>query len=139
MVPVCPSPPGGSGRPHLDDRADLENLLGFATTMAVHLLQQRQAERHSPATLALQVVDPPMVEALALHQHTDAKKISTSVLLQALKHPLQTKSPGLLVKIKALWLSCYSLESSSSQICGFYMLVLFKRGCCIVKSDFPRL
>lgn len=59
-------------RSQLDDRTDLENLIGFAAPIAVRLLQLRQAARNAPKTLASQVVDPLMVKVLALHQNTDA-------------------------------------------------------------------
>lgn len=63
-------------RSQLDDRADLENLLGFAAPVAVRLLQLRQAARHAPDIPAKQGVEPLMVEVLARHQHTDANSMS---------------------------------------------------------------
>jgi hypothetical protein len=63
-------------RSQLDDRTDLENLLGFAAPIAVRLLQLRQVARHSPEMLANQVMEPLMVKVLALHQHIDAKTMT---------------------------------------------------------------
>jgi Transposase DNA-binding/Transposase Tn5 dimerisation domain len=63
-------------RSQLDDRADLENLLGFAAPIAVRLLQLRQAARHSPQTLASHVVDPLMLKVLALHQKTNPQTLT---------------------------------------------------------------
>jgi hypothetical protein len=60
----------------LDDRADLENLLGFAAPIAVRLLQLRQVARQAPETLAISVVDPLMVKVLALHQNTNVQTLT---------------------------------------------------------------
>ena len=46
----------------LDDRADLERLLGFAAPVAVRLLQLRQYARQSPEVPATTVVEPLVVE-----------------------------------------------------------------------------
>jgi hypothetical protein len=48
----------------LDDRADLERLLGFAIPIAVRLLQLRQVVRQSPQLPATAVVEPLLVEIL---------------------------------------------------------------------------
>lgn len=52
-------------RSQLDDRADLEALLGFATPIAIRLLQMRQAAREHSGALASTLVEPLMVEVLA--------------------------------------------------------------------------
>lgn len=63
-------------RSQLDDRADLETLLGFVAPVAVRLLQLRQAARQSPQTLASHGVDPLMLKVLALHQKTNAQTLT---------------------------------------------------------------
>lgn len=60
----------------LDDGADICRLLGFATPIAVRLLQLRQAARHTPDLPAVAVVDPVMVETLARRQHLTAATLS---------------------------------------------------------------
>lgn len=63
-------------RSQLDDRADLENLLGFAVPIAVRLLQLRQIARQKPETLAITVVDPLMVKVLAIHQNENVQTMT---------------------------------------------------------------
>jgi hypothetical protein len=58
-------------RSQLDERSDLEALLGFAAPIAIRLLQLRQAAREHSDILATTLVDPLMVEVLAEHMHTD--------------------------------------------------------------------
>lgn len=48
----------------LDDGRDLQNLLGFALPIAVHLLQMRQIVRNAPDLPAQQVVDPVMLRLI---------------------------------------------------------------------------
>lgn len=62
-------------RSQLDDRADLENLIGFAAPIAVRLLQLRQAARQTPEGLAHQAVDPLMVAILAQRQHVESQSM----------------------------------------------------------------
>lgn len=69
-------------RSQLNDRADLENLLGFAAPIAVRLLQLRQAARQAPEALANQVVDPLMVKVLALHQKIDVQSMTIHTFWQ---------------------------------------------------------
>lgn len=52
-------------RSQLDERSDLEALLGFAAPIAIRLLQMRQAARDHSEVAASTVVDPLMVEVLA--------------------------------------------------------------------------
>lgn len=60
----------------LSDRSDTENLLGFVIPIAVHLLQLRQAVRQLPECLAVEAVDPLMVEVVAEKQHVDSQTMS---------------------------------------------------------------
>lgn len=60
----------------LDDRADLERLIGFAAPIAVRLLQLRQAARQAPQQLAQAVVDPLMLAILARRQRTDSQTMT---------------------------------------------------------------
>lgn len=60
----------------LDERRDLENLLGFVTPIAVRLLQLRQAARLPQGTLATQVVEPLMVEVLSRLQNLDSSQLT---------------------------------------------------------------
>jgi hypothetical protein len=60
----------------LDQRLDLERLLGFAIPIAVHLLQLRQTAHQAPQTLAIQVVDPLMVEVLARRQKLSSQTMT---------------------------------------------------------------
>ena len=48
----------------LDDRSDLERLLGFALPIATRLLQLRQDARTAPEALATTVVEPLLVKVL---------------------------------------------------------------------------
>jgi hypothetical protein len=48
----------------LDDRADLERLLGFALPIAARLLQLRQDARNTPEVPATAIVEPLMVKVL---------------------------------------------------------------------------
>lgn len=63
-------------RSQLDDRADLETLIGFLAPIAVHLLQIRHAVRQTPSVLAQDVVDPLMVQVLAQRQKLDMHMMS---------------------------------------------------------------
>jgi len=58
-------------RSQLDEAADIARLLGFASLIAVRLLQLRQAARHTPEIPATALVEPLMVQVLAARQHTD--------------------------------------------------------------------
>ncbi len=60
----------------LDDRADLERLLGFAAPVAVRLLQLRQYARQSPEVPATTVVEPLVVEVLARRQRQVADTLT---------------------------------------------------------------
>ncbi len=60
----------------LSDRSDTENLLGFVTPIAVHLLQVRQMVRQLPERPAMEVVDPLMVEVVAAKQQVDSQTMS---------------------------------------------------------------
>ena len=60
----------------LSDRSDTENLLGFVTPIAVHLLQLRQTVRQLPERLAVEVIDPLMVEVVAEKQQVDSQTMS---------------------------------------------------------------
>jgi hypothetical protein len=60
----------------LDDGEDVQNLLGFAAPIAVHLLQVRQEVRQAPETLAVEVVDPLMVDLLARLVKNNAQTLS---------------------------------------------------------------
>lgn len=55
----------------LDDGADVGRLLGFLAAMAVRLLQLRQQARQMPELPAKVVVDPFLVDMLALRQNKD--------------------------------------------------------------------
>jgi hypothetical protein len=63
-------------RSQLNDRADLEALLGFAVPIALRLLQLRQTARAHSEQLASAVVDPLMVEVLAQHTHVDLETLT---------------------------------------------------------------
>jgi hypothetical protein len=63
-------------RSQLDERGDIEALLGFAAPIAVRLLQLRQAARQPNERPAREVVDPLMVEVLARRTHTDSQSMS---------------------------------------------------------------
>jgi hypothetical protein len=63
-------------RSQLNDRADLEALLGFAVPIALRLLQLRQTARAHSEQLASAVVDPLMVEVLAQHTHVDHETLT---------------------------------------------------------------
>lgn len=60
----------------LDDRADLERLLGFAVPIAVRLLQLRQQARQTPTRLARTVIDPLLVAVLARRLHGHAATLT---------------------------------------------------------------
>ena len=60
----------------LDEGADIGRLLGFATPIAVRLLQLRQTARHTPDLPAVAVVDPVLVETLARRQHLSVATLS---------------------------------------------------------------
>lgn len=60
----------------LDDGADITRLLGFALPISVRLLQLRQTARQAPATLAVEVVEPLMVQILAYHQKMDWRTLT---------------------------------------------------------------
>lgn len=60
----------------LDDAADIGRLLGFATPIAVRLLQLRQTARQTPDLPAIAVIDPAMVETLARRQHLTVAALS---------------------------------------------------------------
>lgn len=60
----------------LDDGSDIEHLLGFAAPIAVRLLQLRQAARQAPEVPACRIVDPLMVEVLALRYHVEAEAMT---------------------------------------------------------------
>lgn len=64
-------------RTQLDDGADIQRLLGFSCPIAVRLLQLRQVARQRPALPATGVVDPLMVEVLALRR----PKLSTGMTI----------------------------------------------------------
>ena len=61
----------------LDDGADIQRLLGFATPIAVRLLQLKQLVHQTPDRLACEVIDPLMVQVLALRH----KVIATTLTL----------------------------------------------------------
>ena len=54
-------------RSQLDDRFDIERLLGFSTLIAVRLLQLRQTVRFAPDTLASFIASPLQIHLLAHH------------------------------------------------------------------------
>jgi len=58
-------------RSQLDEAPDIERLLGFASLIAVRLLQLRQAARDTPELPATAIVEPLMVQVLASQQDTD--------------------------------------------------------------------
>ena len=60
----------------MDDYSDIQKLLGFTAPIAVRLLQLRQDARHAPDAPATTVVEPLMVEILALKQKLDAKTMT---------------------------------------------------------------
>lgn len=60
----------------LDDAEDVRRLLGFAVPIAVRLLQLRQCVRQAPELPAKAVVDPLMVDVLALRQKKDAETMT---------------------------------------------------------------
>lgn len=60
----------------LDNGADIQRLLGFAAPIAVRLLQLRQVTRQSPAALAVEIVEPLMVQTLARLQQLDSTSIT---------------------------------------------------------------
>lgn len=60
----------------LSDRADLENLIGFAAPIAVRLLQLRQAARQNAEGPAEAEVDPLMLTVLALHLHLQSEMMT---------------------------------------------------------------
>jgi Transposase DNA-binding len=62
----------------LDDGADIRRLRGFATPIAVHLLQLRQTARYTPDLPASAVVDPVMVDTLARRQQLSAATLSVT-------------------------------------------------------------
>lgn len=63
-------------RSQLNERRDLEALLGFAAPIAVRLLQLRQAARQPDERPAREVVDPLMVEVLARTTEVDSQSMS---------------------------------------------------------------
>jgi hypothetical protein len=63
-------------RSQLNDRGDIEALLGFAAPIAVRLLQLRQAARQPNERPAREVVEPLMVEVLALRMDVDGQSMS---------------------------------------------------------------
>jgi hypothetical protein len=63
----------------LDQRSDLERLLGFAVPIAAHLLQLLQTARLAPQTLATLVVDPLMVEVLARRQKLPSQTMTLNM------------------------------------------------------------
>jgi hypothetical protein len=63
-------------RSQLDDRADLEALLGFAAPIALRLLQLRQAARAHSDQFASEVLDPLMVEVLAQRTQVEAQTMT---------------------------------------------------------------
>ena len=60
----------------LDDGADIQRLLGFATPIAVRLLQLKQLVHQTPDRLASQVIDPLMVQVLALRHKVIAATLT---------------------------------------------------------------
>ena len=50
----------------LDTEADIERLLGFATPIAVRLVQLKQQVHQTPDRIASEVIDPLMIQVLAL-------------------------------------------------------------------------
>ena len=60
----------------LDDGADIARLLGFAVPIAVRLLQLRQLARQTPDLPAKAVVEPLMVDVLALRQKKNAQAMT---------------------------------------------------------------
>ena len=60
----------------LDDGADIQRLLGFATPIAVRLLQLKQLVHQTPDRLAGQVIDPLMVQVLALRHKVIAATLT---------------------------------------------------------------
>lgn len=65
-------------RSQLNDRGDLEALLGFAAPIALRLLQLRQTARAHLDQLAQEVVDPLMVEVLAQRIRTEPTGLTLS-------------------------------------------------------------
>jgi hypothetical protein len=65
-------------RSQLSDREDTETLLGFVAPIAVRLLQLRQAVRQTSERLAVEEVDPLMVEVLAQKQQIDSQSMTLS-------------------------------------------------------------
>lgn len=63
-------------RSQLDERTDLEALLGFAAPIALRLLQMRQAAREHSDVPASTVVDPLMVEVLAQRLQVSEKTMT---------------------------------------------------------------
>ena len=63
-------------RSQLDRREDLEALLGFAVPIALRLLQLRQAARQSEDRLALEVLDPLLVEVVAEREQVASQSLS---------------------------------------------------------------
>ena len=61
----------------LDDAHDIQRLLGFAIPIAVRLLQLKQLVHQTPDRLATDVVDPLMVQVLALRH----KIVAASLIL----------------------------------------------------------
>jgi len=57
----------GLERSQLDDRFDIERLLGFSTLIAVRLLQLRQTVRFAPHTPAFSIASPLQIHLLAHH------------------------------------------------------------------------
>jgi hypothetical protein len=62
----------------LDDGVDIQRLLGFATPIAVRLLQLKQRVHQTPDRLASDLIDPLMVQVLALRH-----KVITATLTLA--------------------------------------------------------
>jgi len=60
----------------LDTAADIGRLLGFASLVAVRLLQLRQTSRQAPEAAATEVVEPLMVKLLAQQYHLDWRTLT---------------------------------------------------------------
>jgi hypothetical protein len=67
----------------LDDRGDLERLLGFAAPIAVRLLQLRQQARQTPERPAAEVVDRLLLEVLARCQRRPTATLTIDAFWRA--------------------------------------------------------
>jgi hypothetical protein len=70
-------------RSQLDDADDIRRLLGFAIPIAVRLLQLRQWARQSPELPAKAVVEPLMVDVLALRRNKGAQAMTIGEFWQS--------------------------------------------------------